>query len=99
MRLNSHNLKHCYKAWAAQACPTQVAFVDEAYALCEAHYGEGGDRIVECWTPQEIVKTFRGMEDIRKYLGLVTEQALNTRWGEDDDPQVDEYRKAQEWLG
>lgn len=87
MSLKSYNLRNIYRDWVAKACPVQVAFVDEAYALCESRYEEGGDRIVECWSPEEIVKTFRGMEDIRKYLGLVTEQALNTRWGEDDDPQ------------
>jgi len=26
------------------------------------------------------------------------EQKLNCRWGEDNDPQLEEYRKAMEWL-
>jgi hypothetical protein len=98
MSIKSNNLKHCYKDWVAQACPTQVAFVDEVYALCEKHYEEGGDRIVECWTPEEIVKQFRGIQKVKEYLGLMAEQALNTRWGEDNDPQLEQYRKAQEWL-
>jgi hypothetical protein len=84
----SNNLKHSYKSWTAGACPTQVAFVDEVYALCEEHYAEGGDRIVECFSPKDVIQTFKGMEDVKRYIGLQLERELNARWGDDDDAEL-----------
>jgi len=51
----------------------------------------------ECWDDVEIaeileeegITTLKGaIEWARDYEGLRTEQALNARWGEDDDPQL-----------
>lgn len=94
----SNNLRNCYKSWASQACPTEAAFVDAVYALCEEHYAEGGDRIVECFDPRDIIKTFRGINDVKEYIGLHLEQALNARWGEDTDRELEEHRRGQDWL-
>jgi hypothetical protein len=77
-----------YKEWLATATAEQIAFVDQVYAVCEKHYQDGGDVVLECFTPAEVLEKFKTLEEVREYCGLKVEQALNARWGEDDDPQV-----------
>jgi hypothetical protein len=86
-----------YKTWLATAAVPQIAFVDAVYAMCEEHYGEGGDSVVECLSPGEILAEFTTLEDVKRYCGLLVEQALNTRWGEDNDPEIARAERFREW--
>jgi len=79
------------------ATPAQREFVDAVYALCEEHYSAGGDTIVECFTPTEIIDEFSSLDQVKQYCGLKVEQALNTRWGEDTDPEVERAERFREW--
>lgn len=95
--MKSNTLRCIYKEWLKIATPEQVAFVDEVYALCEEHYEAGGDTIVECMDPQEILEQFKNLKEVKKYCGLQVEQATNHRWGEDTDPEIKRLRAFEEW--
>lgn len=97
MTVKSGTLRHCYRDWQQIATAEQLAFVASVYAECEAHYAAGGDTVVECFTPSEIVAKFTSLADVRDYCGLKVEQELNTRWGEDDDPQLKRMADYNEW--
>jgi hypothetical protein len=86
-----------YKKWLKTAPADQVEFVDSVYAMCEEHYEAGGDGIVECWEPGEIVDAFKTLDDVRSMCGLTVEQALNARWGEDDDPELKTSENFKDW--
>ena len=86
-----------YPEWLSVATQEQVTFVDSIYAECEKHYSNGGDLIVECYSPQEILAQFKSIQDAKEYCGLKVEQELNARWGEDGDPQVKRAKRFGEW--
>lgn len=86
-----------YKQWLATATPEQIEFVDSVYAMCEQHYEAGGDTVVECMDPKEILAEFKTLNDARSYCGLKVEQALNARWGEDTDPEIKRMKDFEEW--
>jgi hypothetical protein len=64
-----------YTSKLAALTPEQVAFVDEVYAKAEANYEEGGQWVVECMEPSDILDRFKSMKDALKYMGLKQEQA------------------------
>jgi len=74
--------------WAKSAEPEAVALVDEIYAAAEEHYNQGGDQIVECFTPDEVLSTFRSVEEAKEHCNILTDRAKDQRWGEDSDPQL-----------
>lgn len=86
-----------FKTWLATAAVPQIAFVDAVYAMCEEHYDAGGDTIIECFSPAEILDEFNTLDDAKEYCGLKVEQALNARWGEDNDPEVKRHEQFEEW--
>ena len=86
-----------YKEWLAIANTEQIEFVDDVFALCEAHYEQGGDTVVECYSPKEILKEFSTLYDVKVLCGLKVEQELNYRWGEDTDPEMERSKRFQEW--
>jgi len=94
----SAELRHLYRDWLASATPEQIAFVDSVYKMCEDHYEDGGDIIVECFDPEEIVAEFTSLADVRSFIGLKVEQALNARWGEDTDPQLETMKRYEQWM-
>ncbi len=77
-----------YKEWLKTASKEAIAFVDQVYALCEKNYDRGGDMVVECMEPNEILEEYQTLEDVKIGIGAQIEKALNQRWGEDDDPQL-----------
>jgi len=95
--MKSNTLNTMYKTWQADAAVPQIAFVDAVYAMCEEHYAAGGDTIVECYAPDEIVEEFNTLDEVKQFCGLQVEQALNTRWGSDDDPEVARHERFKEW--
>lgn len=98
MAVKSGNLQRCYKKWQETAAPEQIAFVDDVFDMCEKNYENGGSMIVECYEPEKILKRFTSLQDVRGFIGLNVEQALNARSGEDDDPQLETYRRFNdEW--
>jgi hypothetical protein len=89
-----------YKTWLASATPEQVEFVDQVYAICEEHYEHGGDRVVECWEPKNVLEYFEDIKEVQEFCGMALEQELNCRWGEDSDPEVermDSFNNSGEW--
>jgi len=88
------------KALVETYTPADLAFADRVFAMCEKHYEAGGDRIVECFSVRDVVELF-GDHDLKAvvdYCGLVRSRALDARWGEDNDPQVEDMRKHDEWA-
>ena len=78
-----------YEKWLQTASQEDIEFVDAIYRECEEHYDDGGDTVVECMSPAEVLEAFRDDEhamSVREYCGLMVEQATNTRCGEDSDP-------------
>jgi hypothetical protein len=86
-----------YKEWLATATPEQIALVDSIYAECAKHYEDGGDTVIECMGPREVLLEFKSIADARKYCGLKVEQATNCRWGEDSDPELERQRSFDKW--
>ena len=72
----------------------------------DSKVGKGScSRIDECFSDNELIEALDGdnIKTPRAALGwgyddqgLFLEQALNTRWGEDDDPQLKEWNKWNE---
>jgi hypothetical protein len=86
----SANLRHTYHDWAATADPAAAAWVDQVYALCEDHYTHGGDVIVECYAPADVLQKFvmGDVKAVREFCGMRLEAAADARWGEDGDPEL-----------
>ena len=59
------------KAWFEYATPEKLAFVDEAYHICEQNFEAGGDRVVECYYPAHIERRFKTIKDVKDFCGLV----------------------------
>jgi len=96
MQFKSNTAK-LYAKQMAQLLPEQAAFVDEVYRECEEFYACGGDAIVECYSPIEIVDEFDNMTQVHDYCRLVREKATDQRWGIDDDPQLDALDRCDDW--
>ena len=82
-----------YKKFLESSSQEAIEFVDSVYAFCEEHYDAGGDNVVECMEPSEVVDEFSNLDEVKAYIGIKIEQELNCRWGEDDDPQVSRYER------
>jgi len=77
-----------YMTWMASASAEAIEHVDAVFALCELNYKAGGDYVVECYGPEDILAQFKTLDDVRRFCGLQNEAAANARWGEDTDPEV-----------
>lgn len=86
-----------YKPWLETATPEQVAHVDAVYVLCERNYENGGDVVVEAMGPEEILEDIKTLDDAKVLCGLVVEQALNARWGADDDSELNLADRYGKW--
>jgi hypothetical protein len=97
--MKSNTLK-IYKNFLASATQEQIDFADQVYAICEEHYEDGGDTVVETFEPSEVIKEFKTIKDVQEYCGLRVEAATNCRWGEDNDPEIealDAFKSSGEW--
>jgi hypothetical protein len=97
--MKSNSLRTIYNDWTKTATPPQIELVDAIFAECEEHYEDGGDTIVECYDPADILAQFKSVKEAKEFCGLKVEQSLNARWGEDSDPEVERMRKFDEWDG
>lgn len=95
--MKSATMRECYADWYKQAEYKQAELVDAIYAECEANYDKGGDTIVECFSPDEVLNEFKSVQEAKEFCQLKVEIALNSRWGEDDDPEMDRYQRSREW--
>lgn len=77
-----------YSKWLENANAKDIEFVDQVYTLAESLYEKGGDQIVECYGPTDILSSFETLQDVRESIGLARECRLNARWGEDSDPEL-----------
>ena len=71
--------------------------VEEIKAACFKNYDGGGNVIVECFTDEEIATEFDSVEAAKEYCGRRMEQALNCRLGTDEDPELEAYKRFEEW--
>lgn len=85
--MNSQSIKD-YPEFIQSATEEQIRLVDEIFKLCEDHYDNGGDTVVECYSPENILQQFESIDDVKIFCNLKIEQATNARWGEDDDPEL-----------
>ena len=46
---------------------------------------------------EDILNKFIALGDVREYCGLRVEQSLNTRYGDDDDPELITYENYKNW--
>ena len=83
----SQSLQRTHKKWVQGQwnSPEIVNFVDRIYKMCEDQYDEGGEYVVECFTPREIIERFRTQSQVREYCKLAREQALNARFGDENE--------------
>lgn len=86
-----------YKDWLKTATPAQIKLVDAIYSECELNYERGGDVIVECFTPEEVLKEFKSKKEVKRYCGVRVENALNYRQGNDDDPELQTAKAFKQW--
>ena len=77
-----------YKKWIAGAEEKQIKHVNSVYKLAEKNYENGGDQIVECFNPQEIMEMFPTLKSVKEYCGLKIDQALDARFREDSDTEL-----------
>ena len=75
-----------YNKWLATATPEQVAFVDAIYHEAEENYSRGGDEIVECYDPEEVLAYFKNLK-VKKFCKAVVERGLEYRNGDDTDSE------------
>ena len=78
--VKSNTLK-VYKAWLKKALYKEVNFVDKVFIFCEEHYNSGGDHIVECFRPSDIIDRFNNVDQVKEFIGLKEEQKKNQAWG------------------
>ena len=95
--MKSNSIK-VFKEFLASATPQQIEFVDQVYAICEENYEAGGDRVVECWEPENVLEYFKDLEEVKEFCGLVVDQESNARWGEDSDPEVQRSENFENWA-
>ncbi len=74
----------------------QITFVDEVYAHCEQHYDAGGDVVVECYEPAEIIQTFQSLADVAQVVRVRISRELDARWGDDSDPELARAKRCDE---
>ena len=86
-----------YPEWVKSAPAQTIEFVKSVYKLCTDNYDAGGDTIVECFSPQEIVNQFKSLEEVKEFCGIKIEQELNARWGEDTDAAVGRAKNFENW--
>lgn len=103
----SNTLKNSYQGWAVHYFGTphsqgkltkeevdKIKFADDVFRLAEQNYDCGGDAIVECFGPVDIIEQFwhkdseTSFVNVKEFCKLKLEQALNCREGTDSDPEV-----------
>jgi len=94
--MKSETLK-IYDKWLTTAMPEQIELVDGIYHECEQHYEDGGDTIVECFTPDEVLEEFKTIAEAKAFCGLKVEQATNCRSGDDNDPELERLKNFEKW--
>ena len=85
-----------YTKFLKSASEDQIELVDSIYKACEDNYCRGGDLVVECYSPEDVLETFESLEEVKEMIKDLVEEELNCRWGSDDDPQLERYERSQE---
>ena len=88
MITKSHTLRSYFKRWQADASIRDIHFVDKVYKLCEDNYEAGGDWICECYEPDDILETFKDLDEVKAHCGIITDKEKDCRWGEDSDKEL-----------
>jgi hypothetical protein len=66
MEISSVTIK-MFNNFLATESNEKIKFVDQVYSLCEKNYKNGGDRVVDSFTPLAILKKFKTLKDVKKY--------------------------------
>ncbi len=59
-----------YPKWVPTVSREQLKLVVDIYAMANARYERGGDRIVEAHTPQEVLEGFRTLTEAEEYCDV-----------------------------
>lgn len=98
-RILSQTLK-IFSKWLDDALEHQMKFVDEVYLLCEHNYDKGGDIIVECYYPEDVLESFNDLQDVVNACKRLVAKELDARWGEDSDQEIARYERSKsKWKG
>lgn len=63
-------------------------------ARCEWNITLGGDVVVECMTPAEVLDHLPQLSDVKEHCAMLKEQSLNQQWG---DILTDLRHRMGEW--
>lgn len=69
--MKSSSAKRTYAKKVAELTTEQAQLVDSIYHWAEENYEEGGDTIVDCYTPAEILESFTSLEDAIETCGII----------------------------
>ena len=99
---NKDNLKsstlQCYhKEWQKTATAENILYVDKVYLLCEKNYGGGGDQVIECMSPAEVLEDLPTLKEVKEYCGIRVDMALDRRFGDDDDSELRYAENYKNW--
>ena len=95
--IKSRSLKIYHKNWQRSATVEDILYIDKVYLLCEKNYSGGGDQVVVCMTPEEILQDMPTLEEVKKYCSIRVEMALNQRPGDSDDWQLKYAENNKNW--
>lgn len=74
--MKSRTLKRLYPDWTGTA--EQVELVDAVYSMAE-QAGRKGEIITECFSPENILQTFRTTEDACSFIGVKSRKRREIR--------------------
>ena len=94
----SSSTLNVYKTWLSTNPPeNQIEFVDKVYQMCEKHYEDGGDTVVETMEPADVLREFKSLKDVIEFCDLHVDQQMNARWGEDSDSELTLGKRMDAW--
>ena len=83
--------------------PATAAAVSAVMEFAEAHYDDGWDTIVECMGPKDVAERLGGIVDpqqaishMAELVGAHVSRALDSRWGEETDPELDTAKRFEQ---
>ena len=91
----NERVKRNFKKHGNKFTTAQYELADEILTFCHTNYGNGGDIIVECYEFEEILDSFKTLEDVKTFIDTQLDREKDCRWGEDNDPELS--RSADNW--
>tara|TARA_R110000824_G_scaffold121893_3_gene278355 strand:- start:17506 stop:17820 length:315 start_codon:yes stop_codon:yes gene_type:complete len=95
--IKSGTLKSYYKDWLKSATVENILHVDKVYLLCEKNYSGGGDQVIECMNPAEVLEELPTLKEVKEYCGIRVDAAMNARFGDHDDSELKYAENHKNW--